>query len=57
VFPVTVEQAMINYGVPEAEALPAAAFIRACLRLNPAERSSASDLETHTWLETAFMPC
>lgn len=56
-FPVTVEQAMMNHGMPEAEALPAAAFVRACLRLNPAERSSASDLESHTWLETAFMPC
>jgi len=52
---VTLEQALINRDVSEAEAVPAAAFIRACLRLNPAERSSASDLETHAWLEMAFM--
>lgn len=49
---VTLEQVLINHDVSDAEA---AAFIRACLRLNPAERSSASDLETHAWLEMAFM--
>lgn len=56
-FPVTLEEAIINYGIPEAEATGAASFIRACLRLNPEDRSSADDLETHEWLENAFTCC
>ncbi|KDR77473.1 hypothetical protein GALMADRAFT_65701 [Galerina marginata CBS 339.88] len=55
--PVPLETAMMNYGLPEAEVIPAANFIRACLHLNPKERSSASDLEAHPWLETAYMCC
>ncbi|KDR77477.1 hypothetical protein GALMADRAFT_65792 [Galerina marginata CBS 339.88] len=55
--PVPLETAMVNYGLPEAEVIPAANFIRACLHLNPEERSSASDLEAHPWLETAYMCC
>ena len=35
---------MVNCGVPQAEALPAAEFIRACLRLNPQDRSPADVL-------------
>ncbi|KAH0826202.1 hypothetical protein J3R83DRAFT_5642 [Lanmaoa asiatica] len=46
-FPVSLEQAMTNYDLPEAEVVPAARFIRACLHLNPEERSSATDLEAH----------
>ena len=33
----------------------AAGFIGACLRLNPADRSTASALCLHRWLGTAFM--
>jgi len=55
--PVTFEEAITNYGIPEAEITVAAAFIRACLRLNPEDRSSADDLETHVWLENAFTCC
>jgi serine/threonine-protein kinase SRPK3 len=46
---------MMEYGLPEAEVIPAANFIRACLHLNPEERSPASDLELHPWLETAVL--
>ena len=56
-FPMSLEQAMINYGLLETEVAPAATFIRACLRLNPEERSSARDLLAHPWLENAFMCC
>ena len=56
-FPLSLEQAMINYGLPEAEVVPAAEFIRACLHLNPEERSSARDLMAHPWLKKAFMSC
>jgi serine/threonine-protein kinase SRPK3 len=53
----TLERAMMNYGLPEAEAASAADFIRACLHLDPEERSSASDLLDHPWLEMADMCC
>ncbi|THH30814.1 hypothetical protein EUX98_g3376 [Antrodiella citrinella] len=33
----------------------AAGFIRDCLRLNPADRPTADQLDAHRWLETAFM--
>jgi serine/threonine-protein kinase SRPK3 len=56
-FPRTLEQAMANYRIPEADAAHAAAFIRACLHLNPEERSTALDLLHHPWLETAYMCC
>jgi serine/threonine-protein kinase SRPK3 len=56
-FPTSLEQAMLNYGLPEAEVTPAAGFIRACLRLNPQERSSAKDLMAHPWLENAYTCC
>jgi serine/threonine-protein kinase SRPK3 len=56
-FPRTVEQAMANYRIPEADAAHAAAFIRACLHLNPEERSTAVDLLHHPWLEMAYMCC
>ena len=56
-FPLSLEQAMINYGLPEAGVVPAAEFIRACLHLNPEERSSARDLMAHPWLAKAFMCC
>jgi len=49
----SLEQAMIRCGLPEAEVFPAAGFIRACLRLNPEERSSAADLDAHPWLANA----
>jgi hypothetical protein len=56
--PVPLEQAMANYGLPEAEVfLPAASFIRACLRLDPNECATARDLRLHTWLESAFVCC
>ncbi|KAF8902208.1 kinase-like protein [Gymnopilus junonius] len=56
-FPVPLEQAMMNYGLPESEVGPAASFIRACLHLNPEERSSARELEIHPWLANAYMCC
>jgi serine/threonine-protein kinase SRPK3 len=56
-FPRTLEQAMANYKIPEADAAHAAAFIRACLHLNPEERSTAVDLLHHPWLETAYICC
>ena len=49
----SLEQAMIRSGLPQAEVFPAAEFIRACLHLNPEERSSAADLDAHPWLENA----
>ncbi len=56
-FPTSLERAMLNYGLPEAEVTSAARFIRACLHLNPQERSSAKDLVAHPWLENAYMCC
>lgn len=56
-FPRTLEQAMANYRIPEADAAHAAAFIRACLHLNPEERFTAVDLLRHPWLETAYICC
>ena len=53
--PSSLEEAMMNYGLPEAEVAAAAArFIRACLHLNPQERTSANDLMAHPWLENAY---
>jgi len=52
-YPMTLEQSMINYGLPKADAAPAAAFMRACLRLNPDERSTTKDLLDHPWLKRA----
>ena len=54
---VPLEQAMANYGLPEAEVLPAASFMLACLRLDPNERATARDLGLHAWLESAFVCC
>ncbi|KAJ8590602.1 hypothetical protein M405DRAFT_932698 [Rhizopogon salebrosus TDB-379] len=56
-FPISLKGAMINYGLPEPEATSAAAFISVCLRLDPEERSSASDILDHSWLEMAYMCC
>jgi serine/threonine-protein kinase SRPK3 len=55
--PVPLEKTIMDYGLPEAEVIPAANFLCACLHLNPEERSFTSDLEAHTWLETAYMCC
>ena len=41
--------------LPAYRADAAAAFIGACLRLNPADRPSAKELRMHDWLGTAFM--
>lgn len=38
---------MIKYGLFEAEAIAAAAFIHACLHFDPEEQYSASDLLEH----------
>jgi len=54
-FPRTLEQAMANYRIPVADVAHAGAFIRACLHLNPEERSTAVNLLHHPWLETAYM--
>jgi serine/threonine-protein kinase SRPK3 len=48
---------MINYGLPEPEATSTAAFLSVCLRLDPEERPSASDIPNHPWLEMAYMCC
>ncbi|KAG1841293.1 hypothetical protein DFJ58DRAFT_732469 [Suillus subalutaceus] len=47
-FPMTLESAMMKYGLTEA-----AAFNHACLYF-PDERSSASDLLGHPWLESTY---
>jgi serine/threonine-protein kinase SRPK3 len=52
---VSLEQAVICHGLPEAEVPSAVEFIRACLHLDPEERSSAADLDAHPWLEKAYM--
>ena len=54
-FPRTLEQVMINYGLPEQDAASAAVFIRACLQLNAEERLTAVDLLDHPWLEMAYL--
>jgi len=56
-FPMGLEQAMTNYGLQAVEAASAAAFIRACLHLDSEERSSASDLLNHPWLEMTYICC
>jgi serine/threonine-protein kinase SRPK3 len=56
-FPLTLEGALMNYNLPEAEVASAATFIRSCLHLNPEERMSARALAAHPWLEKAFMCC
>lgn len=42
---------MIKHGLLEAEGAAASPFIHACLHLDREERSSASDLLKHPWLE------
>lgn len=38
------------------EAPEIAAFIRACIQLDPAARLEAEDISCHDWLMNAFMP-
>jgi serine/threonine-protein kinase SRPK3 len=52
-FLLSLEQVMINCGLPEAEVAPAAEFIRACLHLDLNDRSSAAHLAAHPWLKKA----
>jgi serine/threonine protein kinase len=54
-FPMSLESAMISYGLPEPEVTSTAAFISVCLRLDPEERPSASDISDHPWLEMAYV--
>ncbi|GJE90208.1 kinase-like protein [Phanerochaete sordida] len=45
------EDALSRYNVlPKEEVIPAASFIRECIRLDPAERSTAAALLLHPWL-------
>ena len=46
-----------NRDLTSAQVDRAAAFIGACLRLNPADRPSAGELRRHPWLVDAFMGC
>lgn len=39
--------------LPEADVAPAAAFIKACLRLDPKKRLNATKASDHQWLEKA----
>ncbi|KAG1852680.1 kinase-like protein [Suillus subluteus] len=55
--PMPLERAMIDCSLPEAEAAAAAAFIHACLHLDPEERFSASDLLHHPWMRSAYTCC
>jgi serine/threonine-protein kinase SRPK3 len=50
---VPIEQALSGYNndVLEPDDIePAAAFIRACIRLDPKERLSAAELQRHHWI-------
>jgi hypothetical protein len=55
-YPVPLEEAIANYKVltPE-QIVPVASFIRACIRLDPAEQASAEELQVHDWLGSAFV--
>lgn len=46
-YPTSLEDAMANYNVPQRVIIPAATFIRACLRFDPTERASAKELQMH----------
>ena len=56
-FPSSFEEAMLNYGLPEAEVAPAAIFLSDCLHLNPQERTSAEELMGRPWLKNAYVCC
>ena len=46
-----IDQALAIYNtLPQSEIQPAAEFIHACVRLNPADRLTAEQLLGHTWL-------
>jgi serine/threonine protein kinase len=52
--PVSIEKALSNCEVLEPEDVrPAAAFIRACIRLDPTERATAAELQKHHWIAGA----
>ena len=52
-FPVTIEEALRNYNIlTEEEIQSAAEFIRACVRLDPAERLTAEEMLQHPWLSS-----
>jgi len=44
---------MMNYGLREADAVTAGAFLRECMRLDPSEQLSARQLVEHPWLKNA----
>jgi serine/threonine-protein kinase SRPK3 len=47
----SIEAALAAYKTLAEEEIPgAAAFIRACLRLDSSERATAKDLQLHPWL-------
>jgi serine/threonine-protein kinase SRPK3 len=49
------EKAIAEYNVlAEDQIESVAAFIRACIRIDPAERASAGELQLHNWLAFAF---
>ena len=48
---------MMNYGLPEVDAVSAGAFIRVCLHLDPDERPEAEDLFGHPWMESVSIRC
>jgi serine/threonine-protein kinase SRPK3 len=49
--PVSIEDALSNYEVLQpGDIAPAAAFIRACIKLDPKERPTADELCNHDWI-------
>ena len=53
-FKFSLKRAMTNFGVPQAEVLPAAEFIHKCLHLNPQDCTPAMVLQAHSWLKKSF---
>ena len=52
--PTTLEEALAKHDGLDPDDVPAAAdFLRACLHLNPARRSSAEELLSHPWVVSA----
>jgi serine/threonine-protein kinase SRPK3 len=51
-FHISIEKALANYEIlPQDEIMPAATFIRECIRLDPIRRPSAESLLNHPWLQ------
>jgi serine/threonine-protein kinase SRPK3 len=53
--PASVEDALTNYGLKDIGLI--SQFIRDCLRLDPDERPSTKEVQSHAWLSHAFACC